>query len=82
MSKTKSKNSFLKNNIIAFLHCKECLEELPEGRSPAEWSAHDVGWTKEGLQVWCRRHEANVLHVDFEGHQHPGATQRLKRKGE
>ena len=20
-----------------------------------------------GLQVWCKRHETNILHVDFEG---------------
>ena len=42
-----SKNSFLKNNIKAFLHCKKCLQELPDGVSPAEWSAHDVGWTEK-----------------------------------
>ena len=79
MPRSKKQDSFLKNNIVAFLHCKECLKELPDGVSPAEWSAHDIGWTEKGLQVWCRRHEANVLHVDFEGHKHPAATARLSK---
>ena len=80
MPRSKKQDSFLKNNIVAFLHCKECLKELPDGVSPAEWSAHDIGWTEKGLQVWCRRHEANVLHVDFEGHKHPAATARLEKE--
>jgi len=71
--KTKKQDSFLKKNIVSFLHCKQCLKELPAGKSPAEWSANDVGWTREGLQVWCRRHEQNIVHIDFEGQQHPAA---------
>ena len=47
MPRSKKQDSFLKNNIVAFLHCKECLKELPDGVSPAEWSAHDVGWTEK-----------------------------------
>jgi hypothetical protein len=27
----------------------------------------EVGWTPKGLQVWCKRCERNVLHLDFEG---------------
>ena len=78
MTKTKHKDKFVKNNIVAYLHCKLCLKELPPLTSPAEWSANDVGWTKEGLQVFCRRHKANVLHVDFEGQRHPAALHRVK----
>lgn len=63
------------NEIVAFLHCKRCLDEMPDwapdGTSPREWAQIEVGWTKLGIQVWCRRHEANILHVDFEGRQHP-----------
>lgn len=29
------------------------------------------GWTPIGFQVWCTRHNANVVHVDFEGVKHP-----------
>jgi hypothetical protein len=60
------------------MHCKKCLAELVaivkrtgQGQSPAMYSRYDVGFTNEGLQVWCRRHEINIVHIDFEGQQHP-----------
>jgi hypothetical protein len=31
----------------------------------------EAGWTQLGFQVWCRNHNVNILHVDFEGHKHP-----------
>lgn len=63
-----------KNNIVAYLHCAKCLKEKPPGVSPREWAQLEVGWTPEGIQVWCRRHECNVLHVDFVGNRHPAIT--------
>lgn len=30
-----------------------------------------IGFTKRGLQVWCWRHQANVMHIDFMGLRHP-----------
>lgn len=62
------------SEIIQYAHCTRCLEELPEGESPATWSRLDVGFTAEGLQVWCRRHEVNIIHIDFEGEKHPAYT--------
>ena len=59
------------NQIVSFMHCGKCLEEKPSSLSPREWAQLEVGWTKQGLQVWCKRHECNVLHVDFEGQKHP-----------
>lgn len=59
------------NEMSAFLHCGKCLKELPAGKSPSEWARLSVGWTPRGLQVWCSRHDCNVMHVDFEGAQHP-----------
>ena len=59
------------NKMIMFLHCKKCIAELPAGESPREYAAIEAGWTKLGLQLWCRRHEKNILHVDFEGQKHP-----------
>jgi len=59
------------NSIKAFMHCRHCLAEKPRSISPRDWSKIEVGWTEIGLQVWCRRHECNVLHVDFEGRTHP-----------
>lgn len=62
--------------IEAFMHCGLCLLEKPRGTSPAEWARLEVGWTPFGFQVWCRRHDCNVMHVDFEGTKHPANTRR------
>jgi hypothetical protein len=59
------------NGILLFFHCRECLEELPLGQSPATWRQISVGFTEIGIQVWCDRHELNICHIDFEGQQHP-----------
>jgi hypothetical protein len=63
-------------HVYAFLHCGKCLEEWKagegEGQSPEEYSRLSAGFTAAGLQVYCFRHELNVLHVDFEGQRHPG----------
>jgi hypothetical protein len=68
-----------KLSIKAFFHCGLCLAELPDGQSAQQFSRLDVGSTEHGWQVWCRRHECNVVHVDFEGMVHPADTSR-KRK--
>lgn len=63
-----------KNEIEMYFHCRECLEELKIKAlplSPAEYAKLEVGYTKRGIQVWCRRHDQNVMHMDFEGIQHP-----------
>lgn len=67
--------------IVAFIHCKKCLAQRPLSTSPAEWAQTEVGWTMRGLQLWCRRHDINLLHVDFEGHKHPANT-TAKKEGE
>lgn len=64
------------NQIVAFFHCKLCLAELPAGTSPVEWARYESGWTKIGFQVWCTRHQINIVHVDFEGMKHPANTNR------
>lgn len=48
------------NQIISYWHCKQCIDEKPRNMSPAEWTRLWVGITKEGLQVWCSRHNLNV----------------------
>ena len=57
--------------IGAYIHCGQCLREKPPGVSPRDWAQLEVGFTGPGLQVWCKRHEINVMHIDFEGHVHP-----------
>ena len=42
---------------------------MSDSESLQEYSKLDVGFTNIGLQVWCRRHEINVCHIDFEGNE-------------
>jgi len=56
--------------IESFFHCKECLAELPEDESPRNYQRIQAGWTKQGLEVWCVRHELKIIHVDFEDQKH------------
>ena len=62
--------------IASWLHCALCLDELPEGVSPKEWSRTQTGTTPLGIQVWCNLHEANVVHIDFQGLVHPANMDR------
>jgi hypothetical protein len=64
-----------RNVIAAFFHCRKCLQELPRGESPRSWAQLEVGFTEIGLQVYCKRHEINVMHIDFQGQQHPANLQ-------
>jgi hypothetical protein len=54
-----------------FFHCKKCLAERPEDISPRDWTQFEFGTTKLGFQLWCRRHEVNVIHIDCQGQRHP-----------
>ena len=60
-----------KLSIIQYLHCSKCVTQKPLGVSMSEWGGYDIGWTKLGLQVWCKKHQCNIMHIDFEGQQHP-----------
>ena len=62
------------NQIQAYLHCVKCLDEIPDGVSPQEYAMTQAGWTPQGMQVWCNRHNCNVVHMDFEGNTHPANT--------
>jgi hypothetical protein len=62
------------NEIQGFVHCGKCLSEVPEHLTPGEYQHVNVGFTKQGLQVWCVRHNCNVMHIDFEGQKHPANT--------
>ena len=65
--------------IQVYLHCGLCINELAESTehiSLMEYQQIEVGWTPSGIQVWCKRHNCNVLHVDFEGQQHKANTTR------
>lgn len=53
--------------IVLYLRCKKCLQER-------KTSNIEIGWTVLGLQVWCREHDINIVHVDFEGVKHKANT--------
>lgn len=73
------------NNIGAYLHCGKCLsecknkEEIRTVQSPKEYSKVSVGWTKKGMQVWCDRHNCNIVNIDFQGQKHPADITRRKK---
>ena len=37
-----------------------------DGESHKSYSRFEVGWTNQGFQVWCTRHNHNVMHIDFD----------------
>lgn len=62
--------------IKLYFHCALCLDEIPEGESPESYANYSGGWTIRGFQIWCLRHDCNIVHVDFEGQQHPADITR------
>ena len=59
------------NEIVAYWHCMNCFHDRPGGMAPADWSRLEGGWTEIGFQLRCFRCDLNIIHVDFEGQQHP-----------
>lgn len=70
------------NEILSHLHCALCLRSMPPGESPQSWARRDVGFTRQGIQVWCARHNVNIMHMDFQGKKHPANSTRLPIEGE
>jgi len=65
------------NEISTFLHCSLCMFELPEGVSPRSYTNYDIGYTDIGLQIWCKRHNCNVINLDFAGQKFHANTSQL-----
>ena len=61
----------LQNGIEQNIICSKCETEFllgsTDSRSLQDYSRLDSGFTSIGVQVWCRRHDANVVHIDFAG---------------
>lgn len=76
------------NQIVMYLHCGLCIEDykreaaLMGSASPAQMARLNVGWTPRGIQVWCAKHDCNVVNVDFEGARHPAVTMRARGENE
>jgi hypothetical protein len=48
-----------------FYRCPDCMSECPEDVSPRDYSHVEAGFSQRGFQVWCLRHERNVIHITF-----------------
>lgn len=61
----------LLNQITEPLVCSHCYDEMVAGQTDSAslqtYTQLDVGFTERGVQIWCRRHDLNVCHIDFEG---------------
>jgi len=55
----------MKCEIQEYFHCKNCGKDRPTEFSPQQWSRIDVGWTIQGLEVWCFRCNKKIIHLDF-----------------
>lgn len=46
------------------------MDEFAKGLSDAaslrDYARIDVGFTDEGFQIWCQRHDANICVIDFD----------------
>lgn len=51
------------NAIVRYFHCTCCIQELPKGESPQSWAQLECGLTEDGVQVWCKRHNINVVRM-------------------
>ncbi len=52
------------------MNCRKCGEEYMDGKygrnkSMREIARLEVGRTKTGLQIWCVRHDMNVVDIDL-----------------
>jgi hypothetical protein len=62
------KEGAVENEIVGYFHCRKCLKVYFEKQlkcSPADYQRLEVGWTPTGIQVWCKRHDSNVISIDF-----------------
>lgn len=61
----------LLNHIKEPIVCAACMDEFAQGHSDAASLAAfmrmDIGFTDRGLQVWCRRHDRNIVEINFDG---------------
>lgn len=64
--------------------CAKCEAEVRSGAAGAvsmrEYGRLEAGFTARGLQIWCKRHDVNVCHVDFEGRQLEADMRCLEKK--
>ena len=74
----------LLNNIKEPIVCETCLKEYAAFQNPditlRDYIKVDVGFSRNGIQVWCQRHNKNVCHIDFEGNRPKADFRNLEKK--
>ena len=74
----------LTNSINDYIICSECQSEFDSGMTDSgsiqDYTKLDIGFTDVGVQVWCRRCEINVCHIDFEGNRPRADFRSLEKK--
>lgn len=55
--------------IMTYIQCGKCVEEFKsiKGKTMQKYAQQEVGWTKTGIQVVCKRHKISIINIDFEG---------------
>ena len=69
-------------SVTGYIACSKCADEIANAEPPVslqDYAQMDVGFTDWGLQVWCRRHQANIVHIDFQGQKLPADFRRLEK---
>jgi hypothetical protein len=57
-----------KQEMRLAIHCRKCLEELPRGVSPKDYSRQQVALTVSGeLAVYCNRHDMVIGRLTIGG---------------
>ena len=74
----------LQKQIRQHVISAKCEEEFQTGSTDSSslqnYTKLDVGFTDIGIQVWCRRHDANVVHINFNGQKLEADFQCLEPK--
>lgn len=66
-TKMSASHKMEENEILTFFHCAKCMRDKPPNLSPRQYVRNEIGFTPKGLQIWCIRHEENIIHLDFRG---------------
>ena len=53
------------NRVKKYWHCEKCMYEKPDGVSPREYGNYEIGMTDYGLEIWCKRHDVRVTHMNL-----------------
>jgi hypothetical protein len=58
------------NKIECYLQCRYCCDEvgylnsIDDHINIKHYAQVQVGLTTKGVQVWCRRHNCNIAHIE------------------